>query len=337
MNTADRRSSGGILLPSKLLPLIGSLGPNGADANADDSASPRWQDEAMSTGTLPDFDPHDPLGLDALAVRGRDRRAGHGAGLLRRQVTPHIAEWFEDGELPVVRELAKQFGKIGLLGMHLHGYGCGGTSAVDYGLACLELEAADSGMRSLVSVQGSLAMFAIWTIRLRGAKAAVAARMAAGELLGCFGLTEPDAGSDPAAMNTRAARRVGLGPQRPQDVDHQRHRRRRRRGLGADRRGRSAGSSCPPTTPGFSANTIHHKLSLRASVTSELVLDDVRLPARRHAARGDGAQGAAGVPDRGALRDRLGGDGRGALCLADRAGVRRTQRTQFGRRSPGFS
>src|SRR5712675_1385405 len=116
----------------------------------------------MSTQTPPAFDPYDPLGLDAslssdeIAVRDTVRQ------FCAEHVTPYVADWFEDGDLPVARELAKQFGELGLLGMHLHGYGCGGASAVHYGLACLELEAADSGIRSLVSVQGSLAMFGIW-------------------------------------------------------------------------------------------------------------------------------------------------------------------------------
>ncbi|MGH3594949.1 MAG: acyl-CoA dehydrogenase family protein, partial [Mycobacterium sp.] len=115
----------------------------------------------MSTRTLPPFDPIDPLGLDTMlsddeiAVRDTVRQ------FCAEHVTPYVADWFEAGDLPVARELAKQFGALGLLGMHLHGYGCGGASAVHYGLACLELEAADSGIRSLVSVQGSLAMFAI--------------------------------------------------------------------------------------------------------------------------------------------------------------------------------
>ena len=159
----------------------------------------------MSTGTLPDFNPQDPLGLDAslsddeIAVRDTVRQ------FCAEHVIPHIAEWFEIGDLPV-RDLAKQFGQLGLLGMHLDGYGCGGASAVHYGLACTELEAADSGIRSMVSVQGSLAMFAIWKFGSEEQKQQWLPGMAAGELLGCFGLTEPDVGSDPAAMKTRARR-----------------------------------------------------------------------------------------------------------------------------------
>ncbi|HWY00183.1 MAG TPA: acyl-CoA dehydrogenase family protein, partial [Mycobacterium sp.] len=116
----------------------------------------------MSNQAPPAFDRYDPLGLDAslssdeIAVRDTVRK------FCAEHVTPYVADWFEAGDLPVARELGKQFGELGLLGMHLHGYGCGGASAVHYGLACVELEAADSGVRSMVSVQGSLAMFAIW-------------------------------------------------------------------------------------------------------------------------------------------------------------------------------
>ncbi|HEY2200069.1 MAG TPA: acyl-CoA dehydrogenase family protein, partial [Mycobacterium sp.] len=159
----------------------------------------------MSTGILPDFNPQDPLGLDTslsddeIAVRDTVRQ------FCAEHVIPHVAEWFEIGDLPV-RDLAKHFGQLGLLGMHLEGYGCGGASSVHYGLACTELEAADSGIRSMVSVQGSLAMFAIWNFGSEEHKQEWLPGMASGELLGCFGLTEPDVGSDPAAMKTRARR-----------------------------------------------------------------------------------------------------------------------------------
>ena len=121
------------------------------------------------------------------------------------QVRPHVADWYERGQVPV-RELAKEFGALGLLGMHLTGYGCAGASAVAYGLACLELEAGDSGMRRLVSVQGSLAMYAIWRFGSEEQKQRWLPAMATGEAIGCFGLTEPDHGSDPASMTTRARR-----------------------------------------------------------------------------------------------------------------------------------
>ena len=120
------------------------------------------------------------------------------------KVRPHIADWYEAGEIPL--SLAVDAGKLGLLGMHLTGYGCAGTNAVSYGLACMELEAADSGVRSLVSVQGSLAMFAIWKFGTEEQKQRWLPGMAAGEIIGCFGLTEPDFGSNPAGMRTRARR-----------------------------------------------------------------------------------------------------------------------------------
>jgi glutaryl-CoA dehydrogenase len=231
----------------------------------------------MSTDKAPAFDPHDPLCLDAslsddeIAVRDTVRQ------FCAENVVPHIAEWFEIGDLPV-RELAKHFGKLGLLGMHLEGYGCGGASAVHYGLACTELEAADSGIRSMVSVQGSLAMFAIRRFGSEEQKQQWLPGMAAGELLGCFGLTEPDAGSDPASMTTRArrdgpdwilnGRKMWITNGSVADVAI----------VWAVTDDGICGFIVPTDTPGFSANTIHHKLSLRASITSELVLDDVRLP-----------------------------------------------------------
>jgi glutaryl-CoA dehydrogenase len=231
----------------------------------------------MSAGTLPAFNPQDPLGLDAslsddeIAVRDTVRQ------FCAEHVLPHIAEWFEIGDLPV-RELAKHFGQLGLLGMHLEGYGCGGASAVHYGLACTELEAADSGIRSMVSVQGSLAMFAIWKFGSEAQKQHWLPGMAAGELLGCFGLTEPDAGSDPASMTTRArrdgsdwvlnGRKMWITNGSVADVAV----------VWAVTEDGVRGFVVPTDTAGFSANTIHHKLSLRASITSELVLDDVRLP-----------------------------------------------------------
>jgi glutaryl-CoA dehydrogenase len=151
----------------------------------------------LSTKNSSQFGALDPLNLDSLysddelAVRDTIR------GFCAEHIAPHIADWFEAGDLPNARELAMEFGKLGVLGMHLDGYGCGGSSAVHYGLACLELEACDSGIRSLVSVQGSLAMFSIWNNGSEDQKHQWLPGMAAGEIIGCFGLTEPDAGSDP--------------------------------------------------------------------------------------------------------------------------------------------
>ncbi|MFD9810562.1 acyl-CoA dehydrogenase family protein [[Kitasatospora] papulosa] len=232
----------------------------------------------------PPFDPGDPLGIDDLldpedqAIRDTVRTWA------ADRVLPHIAEWYENGELPGIRELARELGSLGALGMSLKGYGCAGASAVQYGLACLELEAADSGIRSLVSVQGSLAMYAIHRFGSEEQKERWLPGMAAGETIGCFGLTEPDHGSDPAGMRTRAERDgtdwvltgrkmwitngsvAGVAVVWAQTDEE---------GGGSGIRG----FVVPTDSPGFSAPEIRHKWSLRASVTSELVLDGVRLPA----------------------------------------------------------
>ncbi|MFZ1671272.1 MAG: acyl-CoA dehydrogenase family protein, partial [Candidatus Nanopelagicales bacterium] len=198
--------------------------------------------------------------------------------LLDSEVRPHVSDWYEAGTLPV-RELATNLGAMGLLGMHLTGYGCAGTSATAYGLACLELEAADSGIRSLVSVQGSLAMFAIWRWGSEEQKQEWLPSMATGEMIGCFGLTEPDFGSNPAGMRTFARRdgddwiitgnKMWITNGSVADVAI----------VWAQTDEGIRGFVVPASTPGFSAPEIKHKMSLRASVTSELVLADVRLPA----------------------------------------------------------
>ncbi|MGW0810171.1 acyl-CoA dehydrogenase family protein [Nonomuraea sp. NPDC002799] len=207
-----------------------------------------------------------------------------------KEIRPHVAAWFEAGELPA-RELARTLGSVGVLGMHLDGYGCAGMGAVSYGLACLELEGADSGLRSLVSVQGSLAMYAIWKYGSEEQKQEWLPAMAAGERIGCFGLTEPDFGSDPGGMRTTARREGGdwvlngtkmwITNGSVSDVAVVWAR--------ADEGVR--GFLVPAGTPGFTVNDIKHKISLRASVTSELVLDGVRLP---NAAMLPGARGLSG-------------------------------------------
>jgi glutaryl-CoA dehydrogenase len=220
--------------------------------------------------------PHDFLGLDALLsdeerlIRDTVRR------FVAEHVTPYVGDWFEEGRIPA--ELAPQLGKLGLLGMHLEGYGCAGASATAYGLACMELEAGDSGVRSLVSVQGSLAMYAIWRWGSEEQKQEWLPRMAAGEAIGCFGLTEPDAGSDPGSMRTRARRdgadwilngsKMWITNGSVAEVAV----------VWAQADDGVRGFLVPRGTSGFSAPEIHKKVSLRASVTSELVLDDVRLP-----------------------------------------------------------
>jgi glutaryl-CoA dehydrogenase len=208
-----------------------------------------------------------------------------GRDTVRRFVTdrivPYVGTWFEQGTFPV--EMATDLGAMGLLGMHLEGYGCSGASAVAYGLACTELEAGDSGARSFVSVQGSLAMFPIWAFGSEEQKQQWLPAMAAGEVIGCFGLTEPDSGSDPGSMRTTARRDgddwvingakmwITNGSVANIAIVWARD--------AADETGRTIhGFIVPTDTPGFAAHDIPRKMSLRASVTSELVLTDVRLP-----------------------------------------------------------
>jgi glutaryl-CoA dehydrogenase len=196
---------------------------------------------------------------------------------VRERLIPRVGDWFEEGGLP--RELAGELGALGVLGMHLEGYGCAGASATAYGLVCQELEAGDSGLRSFVSVQGSLAMFAIWRFGSEEQKQEWLPRMAAGEAIGCFGLTEPDAGSDPASMRTTAKRdgddwvlngtKMWITNGSLSDVAV----------VWARTDEGIRGFLVPAGTDGFTTQDIHQKLSLRASVTSELILDDVRLPA----------------------------------------------------------
>ncbi len=218
------------------------------------------------------------LGLDALhsveelQIRDVVRR------LVDDRVRPHVARWYEDGRAPV-RELARECAQVGLLGMHLTGYGCAGASAVAYGLACLELEAADSGVRSLVSVQGSLAMYAIWRFGSEEQKQRWLPAMAAGEVIGCFGLTEPDHGSDPASMATRArpdgsdwlltGGKMWITNAPVADVAV----------VWAQTPDGIRGFVVPTDTPGVSTREIVRKLSLRASSTGEVVFADARLPA----------------------------------------------------------
>ena len=212
------------------------------------------------------------LAPEEIELRQTVRRFGE------RRLRPYVAEWFDAGEVPA-RELAADLGKLGLLGMHLEGYGCGGSTATAYGLVCQELEAVDSGLRSLVSVQGSLAMFAIYRHGSEEQRRQWLPAMATGDVLGCFGLTEPDFGSNPAGMRTTARRdgadwilngsKMWITNGSIADIAI----------VWARAEDGIAGFIVPAGTPGFTARDMTHKLSLRASITSELNLDDVRLPA----------------------------------------------------------
>ena len=220
--------------------------------------------------------PLDFLNIDALLSDEERMIRDTVRAFVRDRILPNIAQWFEEGTLP--RDLAKQLGPLGLLGMHLRGYGCPGASAVAYGIACMELEAGDSGVRSFASVQGSLAMFAIHRWASEEQKQMWLPRMAKGEALGCFGLTEPDFGSNPAGMRTYARRDGGdwvingtkmwITNGGIADVAV----------VWAQTEEGICGFAVPTDTKGFSAHPIERKLSLRASVTSELVLENCRVP-----------------------------------------------------------
>ena len=227
--------------------------------------------------STPAVRPRDFLDLDWLLSDEEREIRDVVRAFVNDRVVPGVGDWFEEGTIP--RELARELGALGVLGMHLEGYGCAGASATAYGLTCLELEAGDSGVRSLVSVQGSLAMFAIHRWGSEEQKQQWLPRMASGEAIGCFGLTEADAGSDPGSMRTRARRDGGdwiLHGQKMWITNG---------GIAdvavvwARTDDGIRGFLVPRDTPGFSTQEIHKKLSLRASVTSELLLDDVRLPA----------------------------------------------------------
>jgi len=231
----------------------------------------------MSEVSFDKPDPHDFLAIDSLLSEEEILLRDTVRSYVENEITPHVGDWWEAGTIPH-EQLARDFGELGMLGMHLEGYGCSGTSATAYGLAAIELEAGDSGIRSFVSVQGSLAMFPIWKFGSEEQKQTWLPQMAKGEVIGCFGLTEADSGSDPASMRTNAKRDgsdwiingskmwitngsiAGVAVVWAQTEEGIR------------------GFIVPTDSPGFSAPEIKRKASLRASVTSELLFDNVRLP-----------------------------------------------------------
>ena len=232
---------------------------------------------ATHTKTAAAPDAVDFLGLDALLSDEERLIRDTVRAFVRDRVLPHIGDWFEEGYLP--RELGRELGRLGLLGMHLHGYECPGASAVAYGIACMELEAGDAGVRSFASVQGSLAMFAIHRWGSGEQKRAWLPRMARGEAIGCFGLTEPDFGSNPAGMRTFARRdgsdwvlngtKLWITNGSIADLAI----------VWANTDDGIRGFIVEKGLPGFTTSDIHKKISLRASITSELAFQDVRLPA----------------------------------------------------------
>jgi glutaryl-CoA dehydrogenase len=288
---------------------------------------------AAAGRTASSLDPLDLLDLDA-ALGDEERQV---RDMVRRwtrdQVLPSISEWFEAGILPT--ELASELGKLGLLGMHLEGYECAGASATAYGVACRELEAADSGLRSLVSVQGSLAMFPIWRFGSEQQKEEWLPRMARGEAIGCFGLTEPDHGSDPASMKTRARRdgsdwvlngtKMWITNGGVAEVAV----------VWAQTDAGIRGFVVPRDTRGLSTQDIHHKLSLRASVTSELIFDDCRLPGDAVLPGVTGIRGALSCLNEARFGICWGAVGAGRACYQAALEYADT-RVQWGRPIAGF-
>src|ERR671919_1099573 len=280
------------------------------------------------------IEPLDVLGIDSLLDDEERMLRDTVRQFTRERIMPGIEKWFEAGEFP--REMATDFGELGLLGMHLEGYGCAGVNAVSYGLACMELEAGDSGFRSFVSVQGSLAMFPIWRYGSEEQKQRWLPAMAAGEVIGCFGLTEPDFGSTPAGMRTSARRDGGdwvlngtkmwitnggiadlaVVWARTEDEGVR-------------------GFLVPAGTPGFSTRDITRKLSLRASVTSELSLEDVRLPGDAVLPEVTGMRGPLSCLTEARFGICWGAVGAGRACYEAALEYAKT-RVQYGRPIAGF-
>jgi glutaryl-CoA dehydrogenase len=290
----------------------------------------------MSTAATPTEKPRaeDFLAIDRnLSDEERDIRDTVRA-YVRDKVTPKVGDWFEEGSVPAA-DLARELGALNVLGMHLEGYGCAGASGTAYGLACMELEAGDSGIRSLVSVQGSLAMYAIWRWGSEGQKEEWLPRMAAGEALGCFGLTEPDAGSDPGSMRTHARRDgddwivsgqkmwITNGSVSAVAV------------VWAQTDDGIRGFVVPTGTPGFTTQDIHKKLSLRASITSELLLDEVRLPDSAMLPEARGLRGPLSCLNEARYGIVWGAAGAARACFEAALSYSK-ERTQFGKPIGGF-
>ena len=269
-----------------------------------------------------DLDPEDRLLRDTVRKFADDR------------LRPNIQQWFEDGALPA-RDLAAEFGDLGVLGMHLTGYGCQGAKPSQYALVCAEVEAVDSGLRSLVSVQGSLAMFCIHAYGSEEQKQRWLPELAAGRAVGCFGLTEADAGSDPASLRTTARRdgadwilngsKMWITNGSLSDVAV----------VWARTDEGIRGFLVEPGTPGYTTQDVHHKLSLRASVTSALFFDDVRLPADAQLPGGQGLRAPLGALNEARFGIIAGVTGAARDALAstlDYAG----SRTQFGKPIASF-
>jgi glutaryl-CoA dehydrogenase len=232
----------------------------------------------------------DYLGLDALLSAAELAWRDTVRTFVTDRIRPNITAWYESAVFPA--EIVPEMGRLGLLGAHLSGYGCPGRSAVEYGLAALELEAGDSGLRTFVSVQGSLAMSAIHKFGTEAHKERWLPGMAAGDLIGCFGLTEPEAGSDPASMTT-TARRVGdgwvidgakrwIGLASIADVAV----------IWARTEDGIRGFLVPTATPGFTATPIEPKLAMRASIQCDIMLTGVRVPADAILPGAEGLRGA---------------------------------------------
>src|SRR4051812_25745290 len=287
------------------------------------------------TATQPraELDPLDPLGIETLLSDSERARRAEVRRFVTERFAPEAERLFEEARWPV--ELARELGRLGVLGMHLDGHGCAGASAVEYGLACIELEAGDSGLRTFVSVQGSLAMTAIHTWGSDAQKERWLPAMAAGEAIGCFALTEPAAGSNPAEMRTTARRDGGdwvldgtkrwIGMGSIADIAV----------IWAQTADGIRGFLVPAATDGFTARDIEDKHALRASLQSELTFDSCRLPADAMLPGAEGLKGPFTCLNEARYGIAWGVVGAARACY-EAALARATDREQFGRPIAGF-